>query len=448
VTSFLQRFLNVRRDEVAPLLVSAFYFCCILTAIGVMRPARDAIGMRGGLDAIRWLFIGTAVVTLAVNPLFGWLVSRFRRMVFIAVTYFAFAATLAGFYLLIAVAPEAVGDVSGRVFYVWYSVFNLFATMVFWALMADRFSLEQSKRLFGAIAVGGTIGAILGPYLASALARPLGAPALLLVSAAMLCLAVFAAWLVTRLQPEVKRTGAQAEAASLDRAIIGGSAWQGLRSVWQSRYLSGISLYVLLLTVFATFIYFTRLQMVAALGDDTDMRATVLAQIDLITQVGTLVLQLVVTGHLMKRFGVAIALVLLPAVASLGFIGLAAASSFAALIVFDAFFRAIQRAITRPARETLFTVVSREDKYKSKAVTDTFVYRGGDLLGAWTEGWLGQLGLGLVGLVSAAVPLAAMWAMLGLWLGHRQETMLHDSSEDDHTAVHPGVAPRPTIAAP
>jgi ATP:ADP antiporter, AAA family len=441
MTSFLQRFLNVRRDEVAPLLVSALYFCCVLTAIGVMRPARDAIGMRGGLDAIRWLFIGTALVTLAVNPMFGWLVSRFRRMVFIAVTYLAFAASLAGFYLLIEVAPDAVGEVSGRVFYVWYSVFNLFSTMVFWALMADRFSLEQSKRLFGAIAVGGTIGAIIGPWLASVLAQPLGAAALLLVSASILCLAVVAAWLVTRLQPEA--TGAGSKATAIDRAVIGGSAWQGIRGVLQSRYLTGISFYVLLLTVFATFIYFTRLQMVAALGQDTDMRATVLAQIDLITQVSTLVLQLVVTGHVMKRFGVAVALGALPVVVSLGFIGLAVASSFAVLIVFDAFFRAIQRAITRPARETLFTVVSREDKYKSKAVTDTFVYRGGDLLGAWTEGWLGQLGLGLVGVASLAVPLAGVWAVLGMWLGRRQESMLTSPEAPAHAD-----APAPTLASP
>jgi ATP:ADP antiporter, AAA family len=422
MTAFLQRFLNVRRGELAPLLVSAFYFCCVLIAIGVMRPARDAIGMRGGLDTIRWLFIGTAVVTLAVNPMFGWLVSRFRRLVFIAVTYLFFAASLVGFYLLIELAPGAVGDVSGRVFYVWYSVFNLFATMVFWALMADRYSLEQSRRLFGAIAVGGTIGAIVGPWLASMLARPLGAPALLLVSAVFLCLAVVTAWLVTRLQPAVNAEGAQAPAA-LDRAVIGGSAWQGIGRVLQSRYLSGISLYVLLMTVVATFIYFTRLQMVAALGQDTDMRATVLAWIDTITQSATLVLQLLVTGHLIKRFGVAVALMVLPVAASLGFIGLAIVSSFAMLIVFDAFFRAIQRAITRPARETLFTVVSREDKYKSKAVTDTFVYRGGDLLGAWTEGWLGQLGLGLIGLAAAVVPLAAVWGMLGLWLGRRQGSM-------------------------
>src|SRR5687767_11051147 len=241
--AFVQRFLNVRRDEVAPLLVSAFYFCCVLIAIGVMRPARDAIGMRGGLDAIRWLFIGTALVTLAVNPMFGWLVSRFRRLVFITATYTFFAISLVVFYLLITLTPEAVGETSGRVFYVWFSVFNLFSTMVFWALMADRFTLEQSKRLFGVIAVGGTLGAIFGPWLASMLAEPLGAPALLLVAAGFLGLAILAAAMVAWLQPAPERpAGAPgAERAVDDRAVIGGSAWAGLQAAFRSPYLLGIS---------------------------------------------------------------------------------------------------------------------------------------------------------------------------------------------------------------
>jgi AAA family ATP:ADP antiporter len=448
MTSVLQRFLNIRREEIAPLLAAAFYFFCVLTALMVLRPARDALGMESGLDAIRWLFIGTAVVTLAVNPMFGWLVSRFRRLVFITTTYVFFALSLAGFYVLIALTPQAVGETSGRVFYVWFSVFNLFSTMVFWALMADRFTLEQSKRLFGVIAVGGTFGAIVGPWLASVLAIPLGTPALLLVAAGFLGAAVVAAWLVAWLQPE--RAGGQAAAGAVpavgaapsadDRAVIGGSAWEGFRAVFRSRYLLGISMYVLLLTVTATFIYFTRLQMVAELGDDTDLRATAFAQIDLITQVSTLLLQLVIAGHLMKRLGVSVALALLPVMAALGFLGLALVGSFAALIVFDASFRAIQRAITRPARETLFTVVGREDKYKSKAFTDTFVYRGGDVLGAWTEGLLGRLGMALVGLASVAVPLGVAWAVLGLWLGRRQEGMV-DSRD---VPARAGAAPLPS----
>lgn len=436
----LQRFLNVRQDEIAPLLAATFYFFCVLTAGQVLRPARDAIGMSGGLDSIRWLFIGTAVVTLAVNPMFGFLVSRFRRLVFIAVTYAFFAISLVGFYALIALAPSAVGEVSGRVFYVWFSVFNVFSTMVFWALMADRFTLEQSKRLFGAIAVGGTLGAIAGPALAGALAEPLGTPALLLVSAAFLVAAVVAAWLVTRFQPEHAHAAGGAP-ADVDRAVIGGSAWEGIRAVFRSRYLLGISAYVLIMTIIATYIYFTRLSMVDALGLARDQQTAVFARIDLLAQTSTLVLQALVFGHLVKRVGVAVALTLLPIVVVLGFIGLALAGSIAALIALEAGFRATQRAIARPSRETLFTVVGREDKYKSKAFTDTFVYRGGDVLGAWTEGLLGRLGFAFVGLASVAVPLAILWGVLGLWLGRAQASMVASAGVRTRADARPATPP-------
>lgn len=428
----LQRFANVRREEIAPVLASAFFFFCILTALMVMRPARDALGMQQGMDAIRWLFIGTAVVTLLANPLFGLLVSRFRRLVFITATYAFFAASLVGFWALLVLAPAAAGQTSGMVFYVWFSVFNLFVTMVFWALMADRFSLEQSKRLFGILSVGGTTGAIFGPWLASRLAEPLGTASLLLVAVFFLGLAVLAAWMVAYLQPRRSVAAAVAGEADTDegdeerppavdeRAIIGGSAWEGFRRSLRHPYLLGIAGYVLILTILATFLYFTRLQMVAALGEDLDFRTAWLGRIDFYTQTTTFFLQLLVTGHIMKRLGVHVALVLLPIVVALGFIGLAIAGSLAALIVFDASFRGLQRAITRPARETLFTVVSREDKYKSKAFIDTFVYRGGDVMGAWTEGLLGRLGFALAGLAALAVPLALVWAGLGLWLGLTQ----------------------------
>ncbi|MFO7303854.1 MAG: MFS transporter [Acidobacteriota bacterium] len=439
--SIVQRFFNVRPGEGLPITVAALYFFFVLTALMVLRPARDAIGMSGGLDAVRWLFIGTAIVTLAVNPVFGWLVSRFRRLVFIALTYGFFAVSLVGFYLLIVLAPQAVGEVSGRVFYVWFSVFNLFSTMVFWALMADRFTLEQSKRIFGVLAVGGTLGAIFGPWLASVLAGRIGTPALMLVSAVFLGLSIGAAWLVARVQPEVEPGAGQ---RADDRAIIGGTAWSGVGAVFRSPYLLGISGYVLVMTIVATFIYFTRLQMVAAAADDIDTRTTIFAQIDLITQLATLVLQAVVTGHLMRRLGVSFALGLLPVVVAAGFVGLAAIGSFAMLIVFDAAFRAIQRAITRPARETLFTVVTREEKYKSKAFTDTFVYRGGDVIGAWTEGLLGRLGMGLVGLSSLAVPLAVAWGGLGLWLGRRQQQRAAEAAAQPDAA--PTVPSTPPVA--
>lgn len=420
MSSWLERVFNVRREERLPVVLAAAFFFCILTALMVLRPARDALGMQRGIEAVRWLFIGTALVTLAVNPLFGWLVSRFRRLQFIAATYVFFSLSLLAFYLLLEWAPEAIGITSGQVFYVWFSVFNLFATVVFWALMVDRFTLEQSRRFFAMIAVGGTLGAIAGPALSALLARPLGTPALLPVAVGFLLLGVAMAWMLARTQP---RSVPALRREDPDRAVIGGSAWQGFKAIFQSRYLAGMAGYIVILTVMATFLYFTRLQMVAALGDDTDLRATVFARIDLITQLATLLLQAVIAGHLMQRLGVALTLALLPLTVVLGFIGLAVIGSLAMLIVFEATFRAIQRAITRPARETLYTVVAREDKYKSKAFIDTFVYRGGDVVGAQVEGGLGRLGMGLGALAAVAVPLALMWALLGLWLGRTQQRL-------------------------
>jgi AAA family ATP:ADP antiporter len=296
--------------------------------------------------------------------------------VFVNATYLFFVAGLIGFYALLKLAPAAIDERTGQVFYVWFSVFNLFATMLFWALMVDRFSLEQSKRLFGAIAVGGTLGAIFGPWLASMLARPLGTATLLLIAAGFLLLAIGVAWWFTRL------------------------------------------------TVMATFVYFTRLQMVAALNPDLDVRTATFAQIDMISQTATLVLQAIVTGHLMRRLGVAVTLAILPITVALGFIGLAIMGTLTALIAFEASFRAVQRGIMRPARETLFTIIPRSDRYKAKAFIDTFVYRAGDVIAlAWV-----------------LVPLAMAWMALGLWLGYAQQSRAAREPEGAPAEVAPKTA--------
>lgn len=412
---------NVKRDELGPVLLAVVFFFCVLTALMILRPAREALGLQSGIESVRWLFVGTAVITLLVNPVFGLLVSRLPRLYFITATYLFFAASLGIFYLIMVFAPEVIGVTTGEVFYVWYSVFNLFVTMVFWALMADRFSYDQGKRFFGLIAVGGTCGAIFGPWLSSQLAEPLGTASLLLIAAGFLLLALLSCWALTRVRSDrPTRAAGTDRPRSAEPERIGGSAWQGLRAVFRSSYLLGIASYVIILAIMATFIYFTRLQMVAALGEDLDLRTTLFARIDLITQAVTLALQAVVAGHLMKRLGVSITLALLPLTAALGFLGLALVGSLAVLIGLEAAFRAVQRALMRPARETLFTVVSREDKYKAKAFIDTFVYRGGDVVGAQLEGLLGRLGMGLAALASLAVPLALVWAALGIWLGRVQ----------------------------
>ncbi|KPN16843.1 MFS transporter [Xanthomonas sp. Mitacek01] len=403
---------GVRRDEIAIVLVASTFFFCVLTALMLLRPVRDALGMSQGMDGVRWLFVGTALVTLAVNPVFAWLAARLRRMPMLAATYGFIILGLVCFWALLQFAPGMIGTRSGQAFYVWFSVVNLFATMVFWALLAERLDGDQGKRLFAPISVGGTLGAIAGPWLTAQLAAPLGTPALLLVAGALLLAALCTAWALLRLLP------ARAVAPGEPRdGPVGGSAWAGLRALARSPYLRGIASYVLLMALMATLVYFTRLQMVAAVADDVDTRAAVLGSIDMWTQVGVLVLQVALTGQLIRRFGLGIALAVLPLATAIGFIGLAVYGSFVVLVVLEAGTRAIQRGITRPAREALFTVLDREDTYKAKSLVDTFVYRSGDVLGAQVEGALARVGLAIGGLLGVVLPLAFAWAALGIWLG-------------------------------
>lgn len=426
-----ERFANVRREEVGPLVAAAVYFFCVLTSNQILRPARDALGMQDGMDELRWLFMVTLVLTLLFNPLFGLLVSRYRRIAFVATTYLFFGANLLVFYALLVLAPQGIGLVTGYVFYVWQAVFTLFLTMVFWAVMADRFSLEQSKRLFPVIAVGGTLGALFGPALAALSVDRVGTPGLLLISAGFLVVAVLAAWTVMRLQPErtklqaVGEGGDAAQREDDNRAVIGGSAWQGFGSVFRSKYLLGIAGFVMITTILATYVYFTRLQMVAALGDDLDMRTGVLARIDFLRQGATFLVQALIAGHVIRRFGVPFALTLLPITAAFGFVGLAIVGGLAAFLVLDVAFAAVHRGITRPARETLWTIVGREEKYKAKAFIDTFVYRGGDAVGAPTEGLVTRLG-GLAALSAVVAPLAIVFGALGIWLGLTQRRIVRE----------------------
>lgn len=433
IVARFERFANVRREEIGPLIAAAVYFFCVLTSNQMLRPARDALGMQDGMDELRWLFMVTLVFTLLFNPLFGLLVSRYRRIAFVATTYLFFGANLLVFYALLVLAPQGIGLVTGYVFYVWQAVFTLFLTMVFWAVMADRFSLEQSKRLFPVIAVGGTLGALFGPALAALSVGRVGTPGLLLISAGFLVVAVLAAWTVMRLQPERAKLQAVGEGGDAsqqeddNRAVIGGSAWQGFGSVFRSKYLLGIAGFVMITTILATYVYFTRLQMVAALGDDLDMRTGVLARIDFLRQGATFLVQALIAGHVIRRFGVPFALTLLPITAAFGFVGLAIVGGLAAFLVLDVAFSAVQRGITRPARETLWTIVGREEKYKAKAFIDTFVYRGGDAVGAPTEGLVTRLG-GLAALSAVVAPLAIVFGALGVWLGLTQRRIVRERS--------------------
>lgn len=421
----LARVVNVRPDEVRAMLWAFAYFFCLLASYYILRPLRDEMGVAGGVRNLQWMFTATFVAMLAVVPVFGALVARFPRRVFVPWVYRFFILNILLFFAALTLTGSSPWVARG--FFVWVSVFNLFVVTVFWSFMADLFTSAQGKRLFGFIAAGGTTGALLGPGITAALAVPLGPVNLLLVSAVLLELAVQCVRGLLRCADAARnREGVGEEPAPVragnDQAV-GGGVLAGLAHVVRSPYLLLICLHIVLLTTTATFLYFQQAEVVSHAFTDPGERTRVFALIDLAVGLATLTVQLLATGRLITRFGVGPALACTPAVTLAGFLGLAVAPVLGVVIAFQAIRRAADFAITNPAREILFTVIPREDKYKAKNFMDTVVFRGGDAVSGWSFAGLRGLGLDLTMIAALAVPLAAGWVCLTLILGRRQERL-------------------------
>jgi len=418
LTRLLQRAVDVKEEEVESLLLACGYFFCLLSAWFIMRPIREQMGVAGGTRNLPWLYTGTLVATLALHPPFAALVSRLPRRTFITISNRFFVANILVFFALFeTMQPEALVWV-GRVFFVWTSVFNLFVVSVFWAFMVDVFRTEQAKRLFGFIGVGGTLGGIAGAALTAVLAERWGPMRLFLVSAVLLEVAVQC---VRRLSARASGVPAGGPVrANEDEDVIGGRTLAGVTHVAKSPYLLAICAYMLLFTIGSTVLYFQQAEIAARSFADRATQTAFFARLDLAVNLLTLVTQLFLTGRLIKALGVGVTLALLPALSVIGFLTLGTAPVLAVFVVFQVLRRAGEYAVARPSREVLYTVLSREDKYKAKHFIDTFVYRGGDQVGAWSMAGMAALGLGLAGTAYVAAPLAALWLAIAVYLGRRQ----------------------------
>ncbi len=420
---WIARAVATRPGELPALGWSFAYFFCLLAGYYVLRPLRDEMGVAGGVKNLQWLFTATFLTMLAAVPLYGAVVARLPRRRFIPIVYHFFAANIAVFWLLLSLDIDRV--YVARVFFVWISVFNLFAVSVFWSFMADLFTAERGKRLFGFIAAGGTAGALAGPAITISLSAPLGPVNLLIVAAALLEAAI---WCAGRVESAAARVTSEAAgpAAAMpgprsEPGALGGGWLAGIAMLLRSPYLAGIALWVTLLSIAGTFLYFQQANLVAAASDDPAVRTRLFATIDFAVGLLTAAVQFFATGRLMARFGVGPAAAVLPVVFAAGFAVLAAAPMLSVVIAFQAIQRTANFAISNPAREVLFTVLAREEKYKAKNVIDVVVFRGADAVGGWLFAALRALGLELPAISLAAVPLAAVWFVLALALGRAQE---------------------------
>jgi ATP:ADP antiporter, AAA family len=440
VKRILTKVVDVKPNELRALWLGFAFHFLILTAYYIVKPIRDSIAASNRLETLPWMFTATLVVMLLANTIFAAIVARMERRKFIPFAYAFFILVLLLFFLLMRTGSPAQQVWTGRAFYVWVSVFNLFNTAIFWAFMTDLFTVEQGKRLYAFIAVGGTLGAIVGAYITKNLIRGMGPANLVAISATLFAIVC----VLVRFFPNNFTEGNKVVTAR--EQPIGGTVWSGITHIARSPYLFGLAAAILLYTTTSTWAYFQQTTLAGAALKTSADRTVFLSNLEIWVNTITVLIQIFLTGRLLKWFGVAFTLTALPFLSMLGFAAMAIAPSLAMLAFFQVTRRAAAYALMRPSRELLFTVLKREDKYKVKSVTDTLGYRVGDQLGAWSYGGLGANGLQLsLNAISwIAVPVTACWCGLSLWLARKQRVLVDAQTKTDQRAELGDItAPKP-----
>ena len=427
--NLFDRIFGLEKHEYRAVAWSFAYFFCVLSSYYILRPVREAMAVGSGPNTIPFLFLGTFTVMLVATPIFGWIASRYPRRRFLPWVYLFFISNILIFWAVFSIAIDR--DQShiwlGRVFFVWLSVFNLFVVSVFWSFMADIYTREQGRRLFGVITAGGSIGALIGGGATSVLVVNIGFQNLFPISAALLVVAVFC---IRRLREWVKTEHAHVEPGDAGSATpIGGTALAGVTHLMASPYFGAIALKSVIASLLGTALYMFTAELVEASITDHDMRTQFFSNINNATNAIALVAQLLIVKRVVARFGIGVSLALMPIVSIAGFAVLAFYPTLAVVAVLTVARRALGFGFAKPTTDMLYSVVTAEEKYKTKNFMDTAIYRGGDLVGTWAIRGLQALGIGISVISWIMLPFAALWAVVALWLGRdyrRRARILRD----------------------
>jgi AAA family ATP:ADP antiporter len=415
--SRLQRLLalacDIQPHEVRATLASFLLVLVLMAAYYILRPLRDAMASNWTDAEVSWLWTFTFLFSVAAVFLYGAAVARFRLRQLVPAVYGFFAASFVLFYL----AGQTLQDQTllDKAFYVWISVFSLFHISVFWAFMADTFSRPQATRLFGFIGAGASVGGILGPALATLLVDDIGTDSLMLVASALVVLSVP---LIRRLQcmKLLELHNQPGGPGSGDIEFIGGNPLAGFKEFFSSPFLLGIGLFIFLYTAIGSFVYFELKNLLV--DYDLETRTRIWAGMDLVVNILTILVAVFATGRIASRLGLPFTLASIPVIIAVGLLLLAATPMVSVVIAVQVVRRVGNYAVSRPAREMLFTAVSRETRFKAKPVIDIVIYRGGDMLNAWAFTALTQgLGLGLAAAAAVGAAIAGIWAITGIYLG-------------------------------
>jgi AAA family ATP:ADP antiporter len=428
VTTPLQRLLSkacdIKPEEERATLASFSLVLILMGAYYILRPVRDAMASDWTDAEVSWLWTFTFLCSTVAVSVYGAAVARVSIRRLVPAVYAFFALSFILFYLGTQNLADRV--LLDKTFYVWISLFSLFHISVFWSFMADTFAKPQATRLFGFIGAGASIGAIGGPAMAAVLVGDLGTDPLLLVASALVVITVpLVLWLQQLKRTDLHNERVSASASDFD--YIGGGPLAGFSEFLQSKYLLGIGLFIFFYTSIGSFVYFELKNLLA--NYDVATRSQIWAGMDLVVNILTVIIGAFATGRIASHMGLPFTLASVPVLIGAGMLILAMAPMVAVVVALQVIRRAGNYAISRPAREMLFTAVDRETRFKAKPVIDIVIYRGGDMLNAWAFTGLTQgLGLGLAAVAAVGAGIAALWAATGMYLGRHFNAMKADEA--------------------
>jgi AAA family ATP:ADP antiporter len=417
--------LGIEQHEYVAVAWSFAYFFCVLSSYYILRPVREAMAVGSGADTIPYLFMGTFAVMLIATPIFGWITSKYRRRTFLPWVYLFFASnTLIFWFVFSQFIDDGVDHVwLGRAFFVWLSVFNLFVVSVFWSFMADIYTRDQGRRLFGVITSGGSIGALIGAAATSALVTKIGFENLFPIAAALLifpllCIWKLRNWVAREHEEEIEET-VESEKP------LGGNPFGGITHVFGSNYFLAIVICSIIASLLGTALYMFAAQLVETSIPGANERTEFFSNINFWTNLFALLGQMFFVRHVVARFGIGRSLAVLPLISIAGFILLAFDPVLAVVAFLTIARRALGFSFSKPTTDMLYSVVTPEEIYKTKNFIDTAVYRFGDIVGTWSVtlmmglsiGGVSFVGLSIAGVSLAMLPFAVIWSVIALWLG-------------------------------
>ncbi len=407
---------KIKPEEQKLVLWSFIYFFMLLASYFILRPLRDEMGIVNGAANMQWLFTGTFLTMLLIVPVFGYLSSKYKIGTILTHSYIFFIFNIIIFYYFFT--NKLFIETLSIVFFIWLSVFNLFAISLFWSFMVDIYTNAQSKRLFGIISAGGSLGAITGPLIATTLSDTLGIANLFLVTILFLVITFIALKKIMRINKKQNSNSIKKSFQNIN--LTKGSLLDGIKLVLKSKYLKKLVLFMVLYTSTSTFLYFEQATIVEETMLNSSKRISYFSKVDLITNALAILGQFFLTDKIIKQFGLSISLSLIPFLLAIGFVVLSAKTVLPVLVILLVLLRVGNYTTLKPGREILFTISSREEKYKAKNFIDTAVYRGGDALSGWVFAGLLSTGIGMSIIAIIAVPIVLLWANIGYQLGQNE----------------------------